>query len=285
MVIFRYKVILGRHFLKNSDESSHCCEQEMIVTKVLIHQQFNRRHLTNDIALMWLKTPYNQTVQFRDNILPVCLPDGHEESQAYYLPGTLGTVSGWGLLEETAKKGSNILQYVSLPVLAHERCDNAYGRFVDINSEVQFCAGNHDGQDACAGDSGGPFVMHRGGRYMLIGVVSYGRGCARAEYPGVYTKVYNYLEWIYDSINEEISVTTTTSTTTTTRTTITATTTTTTTSTTTTTTSPVPERKGPSSGEFCMEDFRALSCPKSKTIKVVSAVYAIDLNGVCKPSR
>ena len=262
----------------------------MIVTKVLIHQQFNRRHLTNDIALMWLKTPYNQTVQYRENILPVCLPDGHEQSQAYYLPGTLGTVSGWGLLEETAKKGSNILQYVSLPVLAHERCDNAYGRFVDINSDVQFCAGNHDGQDACAGDSGGPFVMHRGGKYMLIGIVSYGRGCARAEYPGVYTKVYNYLEWIYDSINEsEISVTSTSTTTTTTTTTSTTTTTTPTTSTTTTTTtaSPVPEWKwkGPTSGEFCIEDFRALRCPKSKTIKVVSAVYAIDLNGVCKPSR
>ena len=50
------------------------------------------------------------------------------------------------------------------------------------------------GQDACAGDSGGPFVLIKGqniskGQHYLIGVVSYGRGCARPEYPGVYTKV------------------------------------------------------------------------------------------------
>ena len=101
---------------------------------------------------MWVATKYDQNVQYRDHILPICLPDGKQNAKDYYLPGTTGTVSGWGLLEETAKKGSNTLQKVSLPVLAHQRCNNAYGRFVDISEEDQFCAGNNDGQDACAGD-------------------------------------------------------------------------------------------------------------------------------------
>ena len=58
------------------------------------------------------------------------------------------------------------------------------------------------GQDACAGDSGGPYVLTKDDRYYLIGVVSYGRGCARAEYPGVYTKVQHYMPWIQEMIGE-----------------------------------------------------------------------------------
>ena len=55
---------------------------------------------------MWVQTKYDQNVQYRENILPVCLPDNGILPEEYYLPGTNGLVSGWGLLEETAKKGS-----------------------------------------------------------------------------------------------------------------------------------------------------------------------------------
>ena len=257
----------------------------MTVTKVLVHPKFNRRHLTNDIALMWVRTSYNQTVQYRDHILPICLPDINERSETYYLSGIKGTVSGWGLLEETARKGSNTLQFVTLPVLTHDMCENAYGRFVDISSELQFCAGNSDGQDACAGDSGGPFVILSDGKYTLTGVVSYGRGCARAEYPGVYTKVHHYLKWIFNSVSSQdqsteptkVDQTTTASTSTTTQ----STTSTTTTTTTTTTVKPSTDL---SSGEFCSKDFRALRCPSPKKIKVTFATFAADTNGVCQSS-
>lgn len=54
------------------------------------------------------------------------------------------------------------------------------------------CAGlEKGGKDSCSGDSGGPFVVDG----VLAGLVSWGRGCAEAGYPGVYTNVVLFRDW------------------------------------------------------------------------------------------
>merc|ERR1712051_1156828 len=59
-----------------------------------------------------------------------------------------------------------------------------------------------NGTDACQGDSGGPLTVVEEGVYVVIGVVSYGFGCAAENHPGVYARVNNYLKWIVDNTKE-----------------------------------------------------------------------------------
>ena len=46
------------------------------------------------------------------------------------------------------------------------------------------------------GDSGSGMVCERSGVWYLTGVVSFGRGCGQAEYPGVNVRVQRYVTWI-----------------------------------------------------------------------------------------
>ena len=63
-----------------------------------------------------------------------------------------------------------------------------------------FCAGEA-GKDSCQGDSGGPMVgTNENGETVLVGVVSWGIGCAREGYPGVYARVANYIDWLQETI-------------------------------------------------------------------------------------
>lgn len=110
-------------------------------------------------------------------------------------PGSCARVSGYGRL----KQGGNVadsLQAVNLPVRNTESCAKAYGGRYD--PEIMVCAGVAD-LDSCQGDSGGPLVVAGGPtKRSLLGVVSFGQGCGRPGFPGVYTRVSAYIDWIVD---------------------------------------------------------------------------------------
>jgi len=88
------------------------------------------------------------------------------------------------------------LMQVTLPIIARSVCqgNDYYGYQITDN---MMCAGLAYGtMDACKGDSGGPLMANYDNRWTLIGVVSWGEGCAIAKKPGVYTDVGNYVTWI-----------------------------------------------------------------------------------------
>ncbi|WP_162094795.1 serine protease [Pseudomonas chlororaphis] len=103
--------------------------------------------------------------------------------------GTVGSellVTGWGATGE-GKGSSPVLLKVSVPVVSHETCEAAYAPS-SITPQM-LCAGfGPGGKDSCQGDSGGPATRSRD-NMTLTGIVSFGRGCARPDIYGVYTRV------------------------------------------------------------------------------------------------
>ena len=123
------------------------------------------------------------------------LPVVGQGETAPYTPGTRGRIYGWGRTSESAPS-SPVLRSVGIPVAEAPYCKHAYPEF---DPRGMFCAGlPQGGKDACGGDSGGPYVVD--GR--LVGIVSYGTGCGRPGYPGVYTKLSAYADEVRGQLQQ-----------------------------------------------------------------------------------
>ncbi|KAF7263934.1 hypothetical protein GWI33_000889 [Rhynchophorus ferrugineus] len=160
-------------------------------------QDINQYH---DIALLRLA----REVKFSDYIRPICLPRVPTLLSKSYVNKNL-IVAGWGKTENRSE--SNIKLKLEVPVKSDSVCTNTYTRArVQLNGDYQICAGGRSGQDSCRGDSGGPLMTldTSGGseiNWYSIGVVSFGPSpCGMENWPGVYTKVANYMPWIVQKL-------------------------------------------------------------------------------------
>lgn len=107
--------------------------------------------------------------------------------------GAMAHVSVWGALFE-GYTGTNMLRFVAVPIVSNAQCNANYGSGITAG---MLCAGFPEGgRDACQGDSGSP--LNIGG--TLVGVVSWGHGCARPNLPDVYARVAFYRKWINSSM-------------------------------------------------------------------------------------
>ncbi|WP_305785072.1 serine protease [Symbioplanes lichenis] len=99
------------------------------------------------------------------------------------------TIIGWGQTSEHSTRQEKSLRYGTVRAVPDRTCAAAY-RKIDIAlvPAEQLCASGK-GVDTCQGDSGGPLVGRSGGAWVQVGIVSWGLGCARRDFPGVYTQV------------------------------------------------------------------------------------------------
>ncbi|XP_063834121.1 vitellin-degrading protease-like [Ostrinia nubilalis] len=158
------------------------------VAKVLRHPNYGQNDYDSDIAIMWLSKP----VRLSDKIETVEMKGVGEEVP----DGDIVQVTGWGQTtpERSWVYNDRMLQRVLIPKIADSKCRDAYD---DLFTDNMLCAGLPEGgKNACYGDSGGPLI-HNG---KLAGVVNFGYGCARPEWPAVYAKVSALRQWVDEQL-------------------------------------------------------------------------------------
>ncbi|KAJ8668980.1 hypothetical protein QAD02_000239, partial [Eretmocerus hayati] len=187
----QFTVRLGDIDLENDDEPSS--PETYAVKEIHAHSKFSRAGFYNDIAILELDRPVRRSPY----VIPICLPQMRHKGELDGFAGARPTVVGWGTTYYGGKE-STIQRQAVLPVWRNEACNQAYYQPITSNF---LCAGySQGGKDACQGDSGGPLMLRTENRWMQIGIVSFGNKCGEPGYPGVYTRVSEYLDWIKSSI-------------------------------------------------------------------------------------
>ncbi|XP_030385677.1 seminase [Scaptodrosophila lebanonensis] len=145
------------------------------VNTFYVAPNYNPTNFDMDVAILRLSTPATRLPGQVTSIVPCSLPP---PSNAYV------RISGWGVTSEENRLPPSQVRTANVRVLPTRECQLAYAGLAKI-SDSMFCAAIRGVKDSCSGDSGGP-VVYRG---QVCGIVSWGFGCARAAFPGVYTSV------------------------------------------------------------------------------------------------
>uniref|UniRef100_A0A667ZKI9 trypsin n=1 Tax=Myripristis murdjan TaxID=586833 RepID=A0A667ZKI9_9TELE len=174
-------------------------EQFFIPHLLIPHPQYNSITNNNDIMLIKLRAP----VYLNSYVTTVPLP----RQGASLAEGRVCRVSGWGFTSSSGGQIPSSLQTVKLPIVSTEKCNGTDSFNGNITANMLCAVSNTDFSikpcrlsDSLVllfqGDSGGPLVCE--GR--VYGLVSWGKGCADARYPGVYTAVSKFRSWIDNTI-------------------------------------------------------------------------------------
>ncbi|KAF2357495.1 Serine proteases trypsin domain [Trinorchestia longiramus] len=174
--------------------SSSVNEQRIVAVDWFVHQQYSQqsKKMDADIAIVYLPHDLRLgAVPF--DAAPVCLaPPAQYEHQ-------VAVVTGWGVTSPSEGGVSPHLLEAGVTVTKQSECHEAYSVFGHSISEKQVCAAEV-GRDSCQGDSGGPLVTQLKGLWYQLGVVSFGIGCADPQFPGVYTLVPAFRDWIAENL-------------------------------------------------------------------------------------
>ena len=174
--------------------SGMAAADRVAVASFEIHPGYDhdRRDYRNDVAVLRLSRPIPGAVT-----IPI------DTDPATPAVGTRARISGWGVTSEGATQPSDLLRVAEVAVRSGPG-DSCPGYGTAFRSALMLCAGapgGGGGIDTCQGDSGGPLVVEEAGRLVLAGITSWGQGCARADSPGVYTRVSAFADWILEQID------------------------------------------------------------------------------------
>ncbi|XP_073845359.1 trypsin-like [Musca autumnalis] len=152
------------------------------------HEGYNSKTMVNDIAILKLATPVKETAKIRYISMAEKTP----------ATGTPAVVTGWGTkCYLTCISLPKTLQEVEVDIVDEKACASSEYKYGSQIKETMVCAYAVN-KDACQGDSGGPLVAED----KLVGIVSWGMGCAKTGYPGVYADVPSLRSWVEKTMKE-----------------------------------------------------------------------------------
>lgn len=158
------------------------------VQNIISHENFSMAGIRDDIALVQLA----EEISFSKYVRSICLP----EATLKLSENDSVVVTGWGTLSMNGPL-PNILQEAFVNIIDNKVCNALYALSNSVTDKM-LCAGYMSGKaDACQKDSGGPLAYPDSRKiWYLVGIVSWGDGCAKKNKPGVYTRVTAYRDWI-----------------------------------------------------------------------------------------
>ncbi|XP_023238703.1 clotting factor B-like isoform X1 [Centruroides sculpturatus] len=211
------KIEAGRYVIRAGNLIEHK-GRAYGASRILLHPEYTSRTHYHDVALIRLEEDLRP-----EDARPVCLPPETLTEQA--LRGKNVTVLGWGAQSYgksryapsilngrmrdarllTGGIRSRQLREADVIVWSLKTCNESYRRLGSSTlprgiTDGFVCAGVPEGgKDACQADSGGPLLLSSEGRWSVVGVVSFGYSCGKAQFPGVYTRVTSYEKWILEN--------------------------------------------------------------------------------------
>ncbi|CAG5120196.1 unnamed protein product, partial [Candidula unifasciata] len=173
-------------------------EQRIEIDGIFLKNYTLFPQLSEDIALLKLKSPARLT----NSVHPINLDVGRRIS-----PGTPCQAAGWGQHspddEGEPQYGNGTLtpRVAVVRRVSQEKCKAIYRDMWPLVDHRVLCFSSNFKQDTCKGDSGGPLICSNArGLPVLTGIVSVGMSCALQDYPGIYTRVSSYRDWILHTI-------------------------------------------------------------------------------------
>ncbi|XP_027713133.1 urokinase-type plasminogen activator [Vombatus ursinus] len=164
------------------------------IEELILHENFSTGAIAyhNDIALLKIRSKTDKCAEPSRTVQTICLPSAREDIPV----GSECEVTGFGLEEQNDYLYPEYLKMAVVRTISYRTCRQPHYYGSEVTPQMLCAAHPEWTSDACQGDSGGPLVCPIDDRMALVGVVSWGLGCAEKNKPGVYARVSHFLPWI-----------------------------------------------------------------------------------------